>query len=141
VAGARAATAAPPPAPVATPAAAAPAASSAGAVAEKTALAQLGRPYVYGGESPSGFDCSGLVRYAYQAAGVSLPRTSDAQMSAGTEVNEADLQAGDLVFFYAGTHVGIYVGNGEVVHAPVPGDVVKITKIAYMPYTTARHIG
>jgi cell wall-associated NlpC family hydrolase len=115
--------------------------SSAGAVAEKVALEQLGRPYVYGGESPSGFDCSGLVQYAYQAAGVSLPRTSGEQMSAGTEVSEADLQAGDLVFFYGGTHVGIYVGNGEVVHAPVPGDVVKITEIAYMPYTTARRIG
>jgi cell wall-associated NlpC family hydrolase len=62
-------------------------------------------------------------------------------MSAGTEVSEADLQVGDLVFFYGGTHVGIYVGNGEVVHAPVPGDVVKVTEIAYMPYTTARHIG
>jgi cell wall-associated NlpC family hydrolase len=122
-------------------AAPAPAASSAGAVAEKVALEQLGRPYAYGGESPSGFDCSGLVQYAYQAAGVTLPRTTGEQMSAGTEVSEADLQVGDLVFFYGGTHVGIYVGSGEVVHAPVPGDVVKITEIAYMPYTTARRIG
>jgi cell wall-associated NlpC family hydrolase len=123
------------------PAAPVPAASSAGAVAEQAAVAQLGRPYAYGGESPSGFDCSGLVQYAYAQAGVSLPRTTSAQISAGTPVSEADLQIGDLVFFYGGTHVGIYVGNGEVVHAPVPGDVVKTTKIAYMSYTTARHIG
>jgi cell wall-associated NlpC family hydrolase len=104
-------------------------------------MAQLGRPYVYGGESPSGFDCSGLVQYAYRAAGVTLPRTTGAQMSAGTPVSEANLQVGDLVFFYGGSHVGIYAGNGEVVHAPVPGDVVKLTKIAYMPFAGARHIG
>jgi cell wall-associated NlpC family hydrolase len=131
-----------PPAPVA--AAAAPvasAASSAGAVAEKVALAQVGRPYVSGGESPSGFDCSGLVQYAYRAAGVSLPRTTAGQISAGTPVSESNLQIGDLVFFYGGGHVGIYVGNGEVVHAPVPGQTVTTIKIAYMPFYAARHIG
>ena len=117
------------------------AASSAGVVAEKVALAQVGRPYVSGGESPSGFDCSGLVQYAYTAAGVSLPRTTGAQISAGTAVSEANLQVGDLVFFYGGSHVGIYVGNGEVVHAPVPGQTVTVIKIAYMPYYAARHIG
>lgn len=130
-----------PAAPAPAAAAPAPAASSAGAVAEKVAMQQLGTRYVLGGAAPGGFDCSGLVQYAFAQAGVHLPRTTGAQRSAGTPVSEANLQVGDLVFFYGGSHVGIYVGNGKVVHAPVPGDVVKVTSIAYMPFFAARHIG
>lgn len=125
-------------APVAAPAAAT---TSAGLRAANIALAQIGKPYVWGATGPSSFDCSGLVQYAYHQVGVSLPRTTYAQDVVGTPVSQANLQLGDLVFFYGGEHVGIYVGNGNVVHAPEPGQLVKITSMKYMPFYTARRVG
>ena len=131
-------------APAATPVAAqsAEVAATAGAqVAVDTALAQLGKPYVWGAAGPNGFDCSGLTQYAYGAVGIGLPHSSRAQSGAGIPVAQADLQPGDLVFFYNPiSHVGIYVGNGQVVAAPTAGDVVKIQNMAYMPFAAARRL-
>jgi cell wall-associated NlpC family hydrolase len=111
-------------------------------VAVDTALAQLGDPYVWAAAGPDAFDCSGLTQYAYAAAGVSLPHSSSMQSTVGTPVAYADLQPGDLVFFYNPVgHVGIYIGNGQMIHAPHTGDVVKIVDLAYMPdYNGARRV-
>ena len=92
----------------------------------------LGVPYVWGGTSPSGFDCSGLVQYVCRQNGISVPRVAASQRGAGTYVSRENLQPGDLVFFSNGggiSHVGIYVGNGNMIHAPQTGDVVKISSI------------
>lgn len=101
------------------------------------ALKYLGVPYVWGGTTPSGFDCSGLVQYVFAMNGITLPRTTTQQEFSGTVISISQLQAGDLVFFGArGSthHVGIYIGGGQFVHAPQTGDVVKITSIsAYTP--------
>jgi cell wall-associated NlpC family hydrolase len=118
---------------VATPAAsqpsiAAPASHYGGVVG--VAMQYLGTPYVWGGASPSGFDCSGLVMYAYAQVGVSLPHSSYAQYGAGVPVSYGDLQPGDLVFFDGLGHVGIYVGGGNFIHAPHTGDVVKISSLS-----------
>jgi peptidoglycan DL-endopeptidase CwlO len=89
----------------------------------------LGVRYVYGGSSPrSGFDCSGFVRYVYAHFGVSLPRSSYAQFGDGRHVTRHSLRAGDLVFFDAVGHVGIYIGNGRFIHAPHTGTRVSIEK-------------
>jgi peptidoglycan DL-endopeptidase CwlO len=89
----------------------------------------LGTPYVWGGASPSGFDCSGFVMYVYAQVGVSLPHSSYGQYGAGSPVSRDQLQAGDLVFFNGLGHVGIYVGGGSFIHAPHTGDVVKISSM------------
>jgi cell wall-associated NlpC family hydrolase len=94
------------------------------------AMQYLGTPYVYGGASPSGFDCSGFVMYVYAQIGVSLPHNAAAQYGAGTPVDRSQLQPGDLVFFDGLGHVGIYVGGGSFVHAPHTGDVVKISSMS-----------
>jgi peptidoglycan DL-endopeptidase CwlO len=94
------------------------------------AMRYLGTPYVWGGASPSGFDCSGLVMYVYAQIGVSLPHSSYAQYGYGTPVSQGDLQPGDLVFFDGLGHVGIYVGGGSFIHAPHTGDVVKVSSIS-----------
>ncbi len=97
-----------------------------------TAMQYLGVPYVWGGTSPSGFDCSGLVQYVCRQNGISVPRVAASQRGAGTYVSRENLQPGDLVFFSNGggiSHVGIYVGNGNMIHAPQTGDVVKISSI------------
>jgi cell wall-associated NlpC family hydrolase len=118
-------------APVAAPTAAA-------QVAVDTALAQLGDWYVWAGAGPDVFDCSGLTQYAYAAAGVYLPHSSRMQSEMGTPVSVAELQPGDLLFFYSPvSHVGMYIGNGQMVNAPTAGDVVKVTDLAYMPGLTA----
>ncbi|MHC6181368.1 C40 family peptidase [Clostridium sp. JNZ X4-2] len=90
----------------------------------------LGVPYVWGGTSPSGFDCSGLVQYVYAHFGINLPRTSQEQQNVGTAVSRSELQPGDLVFFGSPAyHVGIYVGGGSFINAPKTGDVVKIASL------------
>ncbi len=94
------------------------------------ALRYLGVPYLWGGESPKGFDCSGLVAYVYAQLGITLPHFAAAQYQLGVAVPRDQLQPGDLVFFDALDHVGIYIGGGQFVHAPHTGDVVKITTLA-----------
>jgi cell wall-associated NlpC family hydrolase len=94
------------------------------------AMRYLGVPYVWGGSSPSGFDCSGFVMYVYAQVGVSLPHYTGAQWNVGVPVARGDLQPGDLVFFDGLGHVGIYIGGGQFVHAPHTGDVVKISNLS-----------
>ncbi|MFI6371851.1 NlpC/P60 family protein [Streptomyces sp. NPDC050546] len=96
------------------------------------ARAQIGKPYVWGATGPGSYDCSGLTQAAWKAAGVTLPRTTYDQVNAGTTVPLADAQPGDLVFFYDDvTHVGIYIGNGMMIHAPKPGTYVREESIYY----------
>jgi cell wall-associated NlpC family hydrolase len=93
------------------------------------AMQYLGTPYVYGGASPSGFDCSGFVMYVFNQIGVSLPHNAAAQYGYGMPVSRDQLQAGDLVFFNGLGHVGIYIGGGQFIHSPHTGDVVKISSL------------
>ena len=139
-AGAPAATAAPAPRPAPAPAPAPVGGSGKGGAAASVALGQLGVPYVFGGASPRGFDCSGLVMWAYAQVGVSLPHATSAQWAATKPISMGDLQVGDLIFFYGLGHVGIYIGGGRVVHAPHTGDVVRIEQVANMPVTGARRV-
>jgi cell wall-associated NlpC family hydrolase len=90
----------------------------------------LGVPYVYGGSTPRGFDCSGFVRYVYAHFGVTLPHSSYAQFSDGRRVRRGSLHPGDLVFFDSVGHVGIYVGNGRFIHAPHSGTRVRIERFS-----------
>lgn len=117
--------------------------SGRGAKALAYAKAQLGEPYVRNGDGPSGWDCSGLTMRAWGSVGVSLPHSSRQQYSRGRSVAKSDLKAGDLVFFYPGSlsHVGMYAGNGQVIHAPRPGKSVEYIKMSYMPYAGARRPG
>jgi cell wall-associated NlpC family hydrolase len=94
------------------------------------AMSQLGTSYVWGGAAPGGFDCSGLVMWAYAQVGVSLPHSTYSQYSAGVPVSRDQLQPGDLVFFDGLGHVGLYIGGGQFVHAPHTGDVVKISSLS-----------
>ena len=107
-----------------------------------SALAQRRDPYVWGGAGPNAFDCSGLTQYAYRAAGKLLPHSSRMQSTMGRPVAKAHLRPGDLVFFYSPvSHVGIYIGNGRMVHAPNSGSTVRIVELKYMyGYATARRI-
>jgi peptidoglycan DL-endopeptidase CwlO len=98
------------------------------------AMQYLGVPYVWGGSSPRGFDCSGLVSYVFAQIGVSLPHSSYAQFGMGTAVSISQLQPGDLVFFTGASHVGIYIGGGQFIHAPHTGDVVKISSLSEPGY-------
>jgi peptidoglycan DL-endopeptidase CwlO len=100
------------------------------------AMHYLGVPYVWGGASPRGFDCSGLVMYVFAQIGVSLPHSSYAQAAMGTPVSISQLEPGDLVFFTGASHVGIYIGGGQFIHAPHTGDVVKISSLSGY-YTSA----
>jgi cell wall-associated NlpC family hydrolase len=116
--------------------------SGKGAKALAYAKDQLGEPYVRNGAGPSGWDCSGLTMKAWGSVGVSLPHSSGQQYNRGKVVNKSDLQLGDLVFFYNDIHhVGLYAGNGRVIHAPRPGKSVEYIKISYMPYAGARRPG
>lgn len=94
------------------------------------AMRYLGVPYVWGGSTPSGFDCSGFTMYVYAQMGVSLPHYTGAQWNMGVPVARSDLQAGDLVFFDGLGHMGIYMGGGQFIHAPHSGDVVKISSLS-----------
>lgn len=94
------------------------------------AYSQIGVPYVYGGTSSAGWDCSGLVQYCHRVAGISLPRTSEAQGGCGVAVSSP--QPGDIVCY--GSHVGIYIGGGQMIHAPKPGDRVKVAAVYGSPW-------
>lgn len=123
------------------PAAQAAPAAAARSSAVQNALGKIGAPYRYGASGPSAFDCSGLVNWAYKQEGVSLPRTSRAMASAGAPVSKAALRPGDLVLFYRPvSHVGIYVGNGKVVHASTSGTPVKLSSMDAMPFNSARRV-
>ena len=109
--------------------------------AMENALSKLGARYRYGAAGPNAFDCSGLVYWSYGREGVTLPRTSRAMSQFGTPVAKGNLQPGDLVFFYRPvSHVAIYIGNGQVVHASTYGSPVKIAPLNGMPFTTARRV-
>jgi cell wall-associated NlpC family hydrolase len=111
-----------------------------GAVLE-AALEQVGTPYEWGGSAPGGFDCSGLTSFAYRAAGVSLPHSSRAQSRMGVAVSRGELMPGDLVFFGDPVyHVGIYVGNGKMVHARTFGVPVAVTSVDMGGYAGARRV-
>jgi cell wall-associated NlpC family hydrolase len=114
---------------------------SAAAIAVKTALAQVGDPYVSAGTGPDGFDCSGLTAYAWAAAGVALPHSSLAQSRMGHAVTRSQLQPGDIVYFYSPVgHVGLYIGRGMMVHAPTTGQTVTVTSVDMGGYRGARRI-
>ncbi|MFF5208421.1 NlpC/P60 family protein [Streptosporangium sp. NPDC000396] len=105
------------------------------AEAARWALTQQLKPYVWGAEGPNSFDCSGLVMWAYQKVGISLPHYTGDQWTAGTHISKSELRPGDLVFFYSDLHhVGIYIGAGLMVHAPQTGDVIHIASINNRPF-------
>ncbi|WP_053750869.1 C40 family peptidase [Streptomyces sp. MMG1533] len=115
--------------------------NSRAAAAVSYAYAKLGSPYVWGATGPDAFDCSGLIQAAYRSAGISVPRTTYAQIDAGQRVSRTELLPGDLVFFYSAiSHVGIYVGNGQMVHAPNPSAPVRVAPISEMPFAGATRV-
>lgn len=122
-------TAAPAPAPAPT--------QTAAAKAVAFAYKQIGKPYVYGATGPGSFDCSGLTGAAWKSAGVSVPRTSYSQLGGLKSVSKSNLQPGDIVGFYSGGHVGLYVGNGYVIHASRPGKPVAKVPMSQMPFYKA----
>jgi cell wall-associated NlpC family hydrolase len=105
----------------------------------ETALGQVGRPYRYGGDSPDGFDCSGLVEYSYAEAGISLPHSTAEQRRAGQHIELSDARPGDLLFYRfnrspSSLHVAIYLGHGKMVHAPESGRQVSVIHIDDTPW-------
>ncbi|MFD3657279.1 NlpC/P60 family protein [Streptomyces sp. NPDC058620] len=101
----------------------------------------LGLPYVWGANGPSGFDCSGLMQWAYAQAGVSLPRTSQAQRHAGRMVPLSEARPGDLVAYRAdASHIGMYAGDGQVIHAPYPGAPVRYDPVGMMPVSSVTRL-
>jgi cell wall-associated NlpC family hydrolase len=116
-------------------------AASARSTAVANAMSKIGAPYKWGATGPSAFDCSGLVSWAFKNAGISLPRTSRAQSQVGTPVSRANLQPGDLVFFYKPvSHVGIYIGGGKIVHASNKKSPVKVSDMSKMKFNSARRV-
>ncbi|MEV8587864.1 NlpC/P60 family protein [Streptomyces sp. NPDC051180] len=116
--------------------------NSRAAAAISFARAQLGKPYVWGATGPSAYDCSGLTQASWRAAGVSLPRTTYTQINAGQRVSRSQLAPGDLVFFYSGiSHVGLYIGGGQMIHAPRPGAPIRVAPIDEMPFAGATRVG
>jgi peptidoglycan DL-endopeptidase CwlO len=117
------------------------AAAATRATALDHAMSKIGSPYRYGASGPNAFDCSGLVSWAFKKAGKSLPRTSRAMSTVGTPVSRAELQPGDLVFFYKPvSHVGIYIGDGKIVHASTRKSPVKISDMGRMKFNSARRV-
>ncbi|MDQ2706391.1 MAG: NlpC/P60 family protein [Actinomycetota bacterium] len=111
------------------------------ATALSAAMSKLGVPYVWGAAGPRAFDCSGLVLWAFNRVGISLPHSAAAQSSIGRPVSKSELRPGDLVFFYSPvSHVAMYIGNGKVVHASEPGQPVKISYLNRMPFHNARRL-
>ncbi|MFB7515986.1 NlpC/P60 family protein [Streptomyces sp. NPDC056144] len=116
-------------------------ASSRASAAVVAARSQIGKPYVWGATGPSGFDCSGLMVWSYRQAGISLPRTSAAQRHAGRQVPLSQAQPGDLVTYRGdASHVGIYAGNGQVIHAPYPGARVRYDPVNMMSNVTVTRV-
>lgn len=111
--------------------------ASHGQAVANAAQSKVGSPYVWGATGPNAFDCSGLVQWSYKQAGISVPRTSYDQVAGGTPVSKANLQPGDAVAFYGGDHIGIYIGGGQVVHAPTEGENVKVSSVDAMPFAGA----
>ncbi|MFE1247914.1 NlpC/P60 family protein [Streptomyces sp. NPDC058735] len=117
------------------------AASGRGAAAVAAARSALGKPYVWGANGPTGFDCSGLMQWSYAQAGVALPRTSQAQRHAGRQIPLSQARPGDLVVYRAdASHVGMYMGNGQVIHAPHPGAPVRYDPVGMMPVTSVTRV-
>lgn len=115
--------------------------NTARSTAVRRALTKVGAPYRWGAAGPNAFDCSGLVSWAYSGSGVALPRSSRAMAGVGKRVSRSELRPGDLVFFYRPiSHVGIYVGNGRIVHASTKKSPVKVSDMSRMRFTTARRI-
>jgi len=111
-----------------------------GEKAAAVALRQVGKPYAYGGATPSGFDCSGLVQFSYGRAGMVVPRTTRQLWSATSTVRREDLQVGDLLFFSIEgkmSHVGLYIGGQKFVHAPASGRTVTVAKLTSPFYSSA----
>ncbi len=110
----------------------------------QTARAQIGTPYRYGGSSPGGFDCSGLVMYVYRKNGIDIPRTATDQFIEGRRISRRNIQPGDLVFFRISgsgvSHVGIYAGRGKFIHAPKPGKRVSYASLTN-PYWSRHYYG
>ncbi|CAL9424359.1 NlpC/P60 family protein [Streptomyces sp. NPDC003642] len=117
------------------------AASGRGAAAVAAARSALGKPYVWGANGPTGFDCSGLMQWSYAQAGVALPRTSQAQRFAGRQVPLSEARPGDLVVYRSdASHVGMYMGNGQVIHAPYPGAPVRYDPVGMMPVSSVTRV-
>ncbi|MFD6281876.1 NlpC/P60 family protein [Streptomyces sp. NPDC060209] len=115
--------------------------SARGLAALMAARQALGRPYVWGANGPAGFDCSGLMQWAYAQAGVGLPRTSQAQRYAGRMVPLSQARPGDLVTYRAdASHIGMYAGNGQVIHAPYPGAPVRYDPVGMMPVSSVTRV-
>lgn len=115
--------------------------SSAARTAIRTACAQVGKPYVFGANGPNSFDCSGLTQYAYRAAGIYLTHHTGNQWNEGRAVSRSEARPGDLVFFKADlSHVGLYLGNGMMVHAPRTGKPVQVASINNMPVAGFRRV-
>lgn len=116
--------------------------SSAARTAIRTACAQVGDPYVWGATGPNSFDCSGLTQYAYKAAGISLTHFTGAQWNEGRAIPRSEARPGDLVFFFSDLHhVGLYLGNDKMVHAPRAGKPVNVSSINTMPVAGFRRPG
>ncbi|RBM19809.1 NlpC/P60 family protein [Streptomyces sp. PT12] len=116
--------------------------SSYGEAALSAAISKLGSPYVWGATGPNAFDCSGLTSWAFAQAGVSLPRTSQAQAGAGTRVSMSELAPGDLVIYYSDLHhVGIYAGNGTIIHSPNSNSTVEYLGVDVMPFQFGVRVG
>jgi len=118
-----------------------PTANTVGAQALQAAISRLGYPYIWGAAGPTSFDCSGLVMWAYQQVGISLPHFTVSQYNSGVHVSRNDLEPGDLIFFFSNiSHVGMYIGNGMMIDAPNFGEDVKVQPIYWNAFVGAVRI-